>query len=335
MTDFLDLLEADLRDAAERRGQPRPRRRRPSAGAFKAIAVMAVAALCVVGAARLLDRADTDEHPAQRLTATPTPFVLSHVRVIAATEGDPGLVDVMSATLGGSVILDRDSVFRTADPSLGTVVLYLPEAHDASGKIKQTAEQAAFAESIDEVRPITKADEAKLDFNPFKADVIVVYGREREQRMLDDPKVCAPAGGDYKLCVSRSDEQRFSVLVRGSRSVVTAPRDWWSWAALSPDGNSMLIEESSRCEVPHTAIWDLATNAGEVVPTGVAQPLGWTTDGRAILFVPEPMPDAADDCRANLPAGLYLVKPGEDPTRVGDQPVPKSLDPRTPQEITG
>jgi hypothetical protein len=343
MTDFLDLLEADLHAAAERRGRPQPRRhRRPPKGAFKAITALVVVALFVLVAARVLDRPDTERAaqptPAPTTTPLPTPTPVGppgHVATMtAATEGDPGLLNVMSAVLNGYIYMGADTGGGTADASLGTVVLYDRHAKGAKDK----ADYAAFIEKIDEVRPITQADKAKLSLPLGSSDVIVVYGRERQQQMLDDPKLCAPAGGDYKLCLSRSDEQRFSALVRGDHPVFTTtgpPDSWWSWAALSPDGKSLLVETSNRCEFAHAWVWDAGVNGGEALTNGVAQPLGWTTDGRAILFVPEPQPDAAEHCRADLPSGLYLAKPGEEPTRIGDHAVPKSLDPRTPQELTG
>jgi hypothetical protein len=346
MTDFLDLLEADLREAAGRRGRPQPRRRRPPRGAFKVIVALAVVALFVFAAARVLDRPD-DERAAQPTpTATPTPAVTAWATptpvppvghgatMMAATEGSPGLVGVMSAVLNGYLYMGTDSSGPTADPSLGTVVLYHPQAEGARDK----ARYAAYIEKIDDVRPITKADEAKLDFPADGADVIVVYGRERQQQMLDDPKICAPAGGEYKLCVSRADEQRFSALVRGDKPVFSTtgpPEPWWSWAALSPDGRSLVVEASDRCAFPHAWVWDAGANGGEALTNGVAQPLGWTTDGRAILFVPQPKPDAAEQCRADLPTGLYLVEPGGRPTRIGDDPAAKSIDPRTPEQLTG
>jgi hypothetical protein len=334
MTDFLDLLEADLRDAAERRGHPQPRRHRPPKGAFRAIAALAVVALCVIATARVLDRPD-DERAAQPTpAATPslTPyFPRSRVPTVVATEGDPGLLDVMSAGLGSAIWPIHDVSGATADPSLGTVVLYRPDTDGA----KELAQLAAFVEKIDELRPITPADEAKLNFDAERFDLIVAYGREREQKMLDDPSLCAPAGGDYKVCLSNADEARFSALVRGDRPVFSMtgpPTSWMSWGALSPDGNSVLLETSNRCEYSGAVVW---ADGETPLTTGVAQPLGWTTDGRAILWVPQAKADAAEHCQAELPEGLYLVKPGEKPTRVGDQPVEKSLDPRTPEQLTG
>jgi hypothetical protein len=330
MTDFLDLLEADLREAAERRGRPQPHRRRPPKGAFKAVTVMAAVALFVVAAARIVNRADV-EHPAQPTpTPTATPPVGPHVKMVVATEGNPGLLDVMSATLGGYMALDRDSGGLTADGSLGTVVLYRPDSEGA----KDAADMAAFIERIDEVRPFTAAEARAFDGDP---DVVVAYGAEREQQMLDDPKICAPAGGDYKVCLSRSDETRYSALVHDGKvalSTTGPPEPWWSWAALSPDGKSILIEASNRCEFSQAWVWDAQMNGGESVTFGVAQPLGWTTDGRVIVFVPQPRADAAQHCRAELPPGLYLVKPGDEPTRIGDNDVPRSIDARTPEEVS-
>jgi hypothetical protein len=327
-TDFLDLLEADLREAAQRRGQPQPRRHRPPRGTFKVIAALAVIALLVVAAARVLDRTD-NRHPAQ---PTPTPtFQPPHVKVLAATEGNPGLVDVMSATLGGYLIVDHDVGGVTAPPSLGTVVLYRPESKGA----KDAAEMAAFIEKIDVVRPMTKADEDALGRLPGPPAVWVVYGRERERQMLADPKICQPAGGDYKLCLSRSDEARYSAVYHDGQAFPqsTAPEPWWSWASLSPDGKSLLLEQSGECKFPITWVMD-PKGGGGLGLNGAAEPRGWTTDGRVIVFVPQTPASARQGCAAESDPGLYLATRDLDMTRVGDKDVPRSIDARTPQEVS-
>jgi hypothetical protein len=331
MTDFLDLLEADLHVAAERRGRPQPRRHRPPKGAFKAIVALAVIALFVFATARVLDRADT-EHPAEP-TPTPTPSQPPHLNVVVATEGNPGLADVMSASLGGYIILNHELGGITADPSLGTVVLYRP----GSERARETARLAAFSEKIDKVRPYTEAEARSFDNPTGRPDVVVVYGREREQQMLDDPKICAPAGGGYKLCQGRSDEARYSVVYHDGRAfpASTAPEPWWSWASLSPDGKSLLLEQSGECKIPTAWVLDAKSGGGVGVVSGVAEPRGWTTDGRVIVFVPRTPASARQGCGAELDPGLYLVRPEGAETRVGDQDVPRSLDPRTPQDLTG
>jgi hypothetical protein len=326
-TDFLDLLEADLRDAAQRRGQPQPRRHRPPKGTFKVIAALAVIALFVVAAARVLDRAD-NRHPAQ---PTPTPEAPPHARVLAATAGNPGLVNVMSANLGSAIIIDHDVGGLTAPPSLGTVVLY----RSGDARAKETAEMAAFVEKIDNVRPMTDADEDVLSRLPDPPDVWVVYGRERQQQMLDDPKICQPAGHDYKLCLSRSDEARYSVIYNDGRAfpASSSPEPWWSWANVSPDGKSLLLEQSGECNAPTLWIFETQGDGADGV-NGAAEPRGWTTDGRVIVFVPQTPASARQDCRAASDPGLYLMTRDLDMTRVGDKDVPRSIEPRTPQEVS-
>jgi hypothetical protein len=68
----------------------------------------------------------------------------------------------------------------------------------------------------------------------------------------------------------------------------------WAWAALAPDGHRLLAQWSSECEVPIAFFADLQGGDPEPVtgeedwaesPESTA--LGWTTDGRAILFLPK------------------------------------------------
>ena len=326
-TDFLDLLEAELHAAAERRGQPQPRRHRPSKGAFKVIVALAVIALFVFAAARLLDRTD-DTHPANP-TPTPTP----DFNILTATAGQVGMGDLLAAKLAGSIPLNEQVGGITADRSLGSVVLYRPESDGA----REMAERAASLEKIDKVRALTKAEARAFDNPTGPPDVVVVYGPERERQMLADPNVCAPAGGSYKRCAAGSGDARVSVIARNNRPlwIENLPGQWLSWAALSPDGKSMLIEKSGECALPQAWVGDARFKEGEQgVVGGVAEPLGWTTDGRMILFVPR-QEDTTSGCGSQSDPGLYLVTATGGMTRVGDHRVPRSLDPRTPQQLTG
>ena len=67
----------------------------------------------------------------------------------------------------------------------------------------------------------------------------------------------------------------------------------WAWAAVSPDEKTLLAQWSAECEVPLAFLVDLANGTPTPVtgesdwansPESVA--LGWTTDGRAIVFLP-------------------------------------------------
>ena len=235
----------------------------------------------------------------------------------------------------------------TADPSLGTVVLY------RSGG-KETAQFAAFAAGIDRVEPMTPADEGLLDSNLRDAAVVVVFGTEDTERLLRDPDICAPAGsvgdGPLTLCVANSDEQRFTRFVVNGRALPVDPiaetGSWWSWAAAAPDGETILAQwtsnagtrAESHCGVPQSAL--IAAGGGQPQPltTGRAVPLGWTTDGRAIVFRPA---GAGSGCANGADPGVYLVTPGGEATLLAptdrDEPpsgLAPSIEPRTVEEVT-
>jgi hypothetical protein len=83
----------------------------------------------------------------------------------------------------------------------------------------------------------------------------------------------------------------------------------WAWGAVSPDEKTLLAQWSAECEVPIAFLVDLANGAPTPV-TGEADwaespmslALGWTTDGRAIVFLPQ-----GGGCGAGAsPPGVYL-----------------------------
>jgi hypothetical protein len=345
MTDFLQQLEADLRDAAERRGQPR--RRRPT-GAMKAGAVLVALALLVVGVARLMDREASDRVAVEQTpTATPTPAAEGVGTIAVATAGDPAFLDLLAAPLGSAVRLaaSPDGRPSTADPLLGTVVLYRPGA-------KERAQEVGYYAEIDRVEPLTADDERRLDSDLRDVPVVVVYGIEEEERLLRDRDICAPAGsvGDapLTLCVARSDEARFSRFVVNGRPLPVDPLSdpgWWSWAAAAPDGRTILaqwthytsyLHATGNCRVPRSALIPADGGQPRPVSTGPAVPLGWTTDGRALVFRP-----AGSGCEGGADPGVYLVTPDGEATLLEptdrDEPPPglePSIEPRTLQEVT-
>jgi hypothetical protein len=360
MTDFLDQLEADLRDAAERRGQPR--RRRP-AGALKAVAILVALALLVVGATRLVDR-ETSNRVAAEQTPTPTPAPgYRGIAIAVATAGDPSFLELLSAPLGAHFRLAAppDGRPSTADPSLGTVVLYRPNAKPLTNSsqtwprtVTEMAQYVAGVAKIDRVEPLTPDDEGRLDSNLRDADVVVVFGIDDEERLLRDRDICEPAGSvadePLTLCVARSDEARFSRFVVNSRALPVDPisqNGWWRWAAAAPDGGTILGQWTSyasalhaqvtrSCSVPQSALIPADGGQPQPVTTGFAVPLGWTTDGRAIVFRP-----AGSDCASGADPGVYLVTPnGEatllEPTDRGEPPpgLEPSIEPRTVEEVT-
>jgi hypothetical protein len=115
----------------------------------------------------------------------------------------------------------------------------------------------------------------------------------------------------------------------------------WDWAALSPDGTQFLAQWRGDCEAPINFLVSLG--GGKPVPvTGEKDWLkspdtlsfGWTTDGRAILFIP-----TKPDCGTGVfHPGIYLV--GADyPQKLiwsGKEPpagLERSLEPRTVRRL--
>ncbi len=344
MTSFLDQLEADLRDAAERRGQPC--RRRP-AGAVKALMVLAALALLVVGASRVVSREASDRVAAEQTpTATPTPVAEGVSPIAVATAGDPAFLNLLAAPLGAAVRLATppDGRPSTADPSLGTVVLYRSRG-------KETAQYVGYYAHINRVKPLTADDERLIDANLRDADVVVVFGIEDQERLLRDRDICAPAGSvadePLTLCVARSDEARFARFVVNGRPLTVDPLSepgWWSWAAASPDGATILAEwthdtsylhATGNCRVPQSALVPADGGRPQPLTAGPAVPLGWTTDGQAIVFRP-----AGSGCSGADP-GVYLVTPEGKATLLErthrDEPPPglePSIESRTVEEVT-
>lgn len=115
----------------------------------------------------------------------------------------------------------------------------------------------------------------------------------------------------------------------------------WYWAALSPDGSRFLGQWSGDCEVPNAFFVSLS--GGKPVPvTGESdwqkspntEGFGWTTDGRAIVFIP-----TKPACGTGIfHPGIYLI--GEDCPRkliwAGKEPpagLERSLKPRTVDQL--
>jgi hypothetical protein len=111
----------------------------------------------------------------------------------------------------------------------------------------------------------------------------------------------------------------------------------WAWGALSPDGETILAQWSAECEVPIAFLVD--ANGGTPTPvTGEADwanspeslALGWTTDRRAIVFLPQGPACGSGVDRAGVylyaqsGAGKLLLE-----ARDGRSPVEGSTEPRT------
>ena len=115
----------------------------------------------------------------------------------------------------------------------------------------------------------------------------------------------------------------------------------WRWAAASPDGRTILAQWSAECEIPLAFL--VPARGGRPVPvlpgSGGDRPnsiaLGWTTGGRAIVFVP-----VDPGCGSGEGSGLFLVAPGGLATRVGpatghQPPLRPSVRPRSTRAVLG
>jgi hypothetical protein len=68
----------------------------------------------------------------------------------------------------------------------------------------------------------------------------------------------------------------------------------WAWAAVSPDGKTLLAQWSAECEVPIAFFVDAkggrptaVSGEGDWARSPESVALGWTRDGRALVFLPE------------------------------------------------
>jgi hypothetical protein len=324
--DFLDRLEADLREAAERRGQPSPRRpRRDPRPVLKALAVAAVLALLVVAGARLANRDSIERSAGPTPTPTPTVEQLGGgpLKAAAATSGDPSSLDFFVQRLANAPALEfvapRNGRPALADPSLGTVVLYADGA-------KRAAELVARSAGIDRTRALMAADKVKLSFNVRDAQVVIVFGPDLQERTLEQSGNCTPAGhvtgGDLALCETNHNGGVVTgFLVNGQRLPVDAMhvRGHWLWAAASPDGKTILADWTGECEVPQTFMIDVAQGKPRPVTGPGSEAYGWTTDGRAIVGR-----RADPGCSDGSAPGLYLVTSQGEATLVG-KAVPRTL----------
>lgn len=330
MTDFLDRLEAELHVAAQRRTRPR----RPRVGAaVKVLAVATVIALVILTAVRVVDH-DAAEQPAKP-TPTPTPTARSVIAV--ATSADAASLDLFAARLTRHYKLRRapHSAPSLADPSLGTVVLYRPGEERLAGAVADEA-------GIDDTRPLTPADERRIHFGLRGAPVVVIFGADLQEPMLRGSKDCEPgghvAGGALQVClVGRPAGTVSGILVGGRRLPVDQmpERGHWRWAAASPDGKTILAQWTGECEVPQAFLIDASGGRPRGFGRDTSLALGWTTDGRAIVFRP-----AEAGCGTADDAGVYLVTPRGEATRIAPthrasppDSLPAAVEPRSVDEV--
>jgi hypothetical protein len=194
---------------------------------------------------------------------------------------------------------------------------------------------------------------------------LVAFGSETPPRAVGDTQLedealgdCQPVGQtdeeSLELCfeATQDDHGRF-VLGTGTtpRELDVAPPGptrsasaagkvgHWAWAALAPDRGRILAQWSAECEVPIAFLVDVETGTPEPVtgeddwaksPESMA--LGWTTDGRAIVFLPS---GPACGTGSDEP-GIYLYSsPGRGRLllEAGRSPIRASLEPRTVEAL--
>ena len=170
-------------------------------------------------------------------------------------------------------------------------------------------------------------------------------------------KDCQPAGASgaisYLLCWRPVGTQHgaFLRVVGGEKTVLplvppgptpTSPKyggqsGHWDWAALSPDGTRFLAQWRGDCEAPINFFVSLAggkpvsvTGESDWLKSPETLSFGWTTDGRAIVFIP-----TKPGCGTGVfRPGIYLVADNFRRTLVwaGKEPpvsLERSLKPRT------
>ena len=115
---------------------------------------------------------------------------------------------------------------------------------------------------------------------------------------------CTAAGShgvtSYRVCYA-SPTRRAIERVRDGRVERVAVADppgavvgHWRWAALSPDGSTLLAQWSAECEVPFAFLVPatgglprLVTGESRLEDAPESEALGWTTDGEPIVRLPK------------------------------------------------
>jgi hypothetical protein len=149
---------------------------------------------------------------------------------------------------------------------------------------------------------------------------------------------CDPAGSHgaahYRVCYSSPEVRGVDVLGGGRVGEVPvedpsgAGVGHWRWAALSPDGETLLATWSGECEIPIAFTFPVGGGRPETV-TGErdwtkapeSEALGWTTDGEPIVR----LLDGACGTGADAP-GTYVFE--ADKPRPIDENLEPSLEAR-------
>jgi hypothetical protein len=281
MTDFLDLLEADLRSAAQRRG-----RRRSPVRALKLAAAAAAVALIVVGAVRVAERLGTTAEVERPATAQQLSRDKADVAVIPA--GQVGAAPVIARPLVRQGYLIAGGK-RTAPNDMPSEVLYRPGAEKVAAGLAKRLRL--------DMRPLDAGYENRLGGKLRNFDVVVIFGFDLQDRLLRNQGDCGPAGAELQLCAST--ESTMTAFFLGDRRIrVDSPSELghWAWGALSPDGRTILAQWSDDCERTYT----FGLDGGEPRLIAAGEALGWTTGGDAIVFVP-------GGCNSPHEPGVYFL----------------------------
>jgi hypothetical protein len=133
----------------------------------------------------------------------------------------------------------------------------------------------------------------------------------RARKRVDIPAGCAVADrhGDRWLDLCGSPLPTEVKLRRGAKSTTAFPPPsgigHWRKAMFSPDGTHVLLQWSGECEMQTAYVGDPGRPLRQVPgPTPTADALGWSADGRAVVFVPTEPGCGTDDDRS----GLHLVR---------------------------
>ena len=161
-------------------------------------------------------------------------------------------------------------------------------------------------------------------------------GADGHSKKRSHGEQCNPAGrlvsGQLTLCqrpLTAETPGRFEVGPPGARHHLRVKHPFgrtsghlhglWAWAAASPDGKTILAQFYSECEVP-TAFFVAAAGGTPRAVTGPythddppedSVALGWTSDGRAIVFFP-----AEPGCGGTRKSGVYLISLSGDTEKV-------------------
>jgi hypothetical protein len=149
-------------------------------------------------------------------------------------------------------------------------------------------------------------------------------------------RLCFPAGQDGIFVIGKGEagqELHVEPPVATPSATDAGNVGHWAWAALSPDQSMLIAQWSAECEVPVAFFVPLESGSPSVVtgesdwadsPESVA--LGWTTDGRAIVFLPK-----GPACGAGVKeAGVYLY----DDEGVGERVVATKPDVGSPVQAS-